>query len=358
MKKILKFSAFVLVASLILGLAGCSDGGGSSGGGGGGGSGGGGGEDDIFKENVSGKLLTTNLGAEDLVLFYDSVRSANFIGGLPANANRFLIKLPDSNKMYVIYAIKYSDFKGKSSTEIQNIKVFDSTLVYSDPVNETTCRIGDPRLAGDGEFKFQNQTKYFIEVGDGSPNDEDRFFVMRPNAEDSIFVMSKSDGYKLCFTLNLPMKKNGKMLGVQRRFIEEWSDIFNPGKGRVENVVISNAAVTDAAPSYREGYLRIINNSGRGYRVRNGSEIINSTLERSAISNGEEMVWELSGDDASPGKSYEQFKLEAAQTANNLPISKFHIQNGYKYTLTLNSNSTYTMSLGTPLNPEEEEITW
>ena len=346
MKKITGFLMFLLAVCLILAMTGCKTEADE------------GGRDSIFTEKTTGRLLTTNLGAEDLVLFYDTVRSANLLGGLPGNANRFQIKLPDSNKMYVIYAVKYSDYKGKSSAQVQNIRVFDSTLVYSDPVNETTCRIGDPKLAGEGELKFQNQTSYFIEVGDGSPSDEDRFFVMRPYAEDSIFVMSKSDGYKLCFTLILPMKKNGKILGTQRRFIEEWGDIFNPGKGRVENVLISNAAVTAATPSYREGYLRIINNSGRGYRVRNGTEIINSTLERSAISNGEEMVWELLGDADSPGKPYAQFKLEAAQAANNLNISEFHIQNGYKYTLTLNANSAYSMSAGSALDPEAEEIIW
>jgi len=348
MKNLQKLCVLVLIVGLVLGLVGCPDpdkGGGKE-------------KDDIFKENASGKLLIDNLGAQDLVLFYDSVRSANLLGGLPANADKFKIKLPDSNKMYVIYAVKYSDYKGKSSAEIVNLKVLDSALAYSDPINETSCRIGDPKSGGEGEFKFQNQTGYFIEVGNGSPNIEDRFFIMRPYAEDTIFVMPKSDGYKLCFTLYLPMKKNGKILGVQRRFIDDLGDIYNPGKGKVENVLISNAFVNEAVPTYREGYLRIINNSGRGYRVRNGSDIINSTLERSAISNGEEMVWELLGDSALPGKPYQQFKLEAAQASNNLTISEFHIQNGYKYTLTLNSNSTYTMSPGTPLDPEAEEIVW
>jgi hypothetical protein len=271
------------------------------------------------------------------------------------------MKLPDSNRMYVIYAIKYSDYNGKTPAEILNLKVLDSALVYSDPVDETSCRIGDPKAGGEGEFKFQNQTSYFIEVGNGSPNDEDRFYVMRPNAEGSVFVMPKSDGYKLCFTLNLPMKKNGKILGVQRRFIEEWSDFFDPRKGKVENVVISSVAVSAAVPSYREGYLRIVNNSGRGYRAQNGSTSIDCTLGKNIISNGEELVWELLGDATAPGKAYAQFTLLGAQAATTLIISQFYIQNGYKYTLTINPDSAehkYNLSEGTPLDPEAEEITW
>jgi hypothetical protein len=209
-----------------------------------------------------------------------------------------------------------------------------------------------------GEIKFENQTNYFIEVVDGSQNDEDRLFVMRPHTVDSIFVVSKNVGYNLCFTLILPMKNNGNIFGVQRRFIEEWSDTCNPRKGAMIHISISNTAVAAATPIYREGYLRIINNSGRGYQVKNGSEIIYSVLERRVIQNGEEMVWKLSGDDTAPGRPYQQFKLEAAQAADNLAISEFHIQNGYKYTLTLNSNSTYTMSSGTPLDPEAGEIAW
>jgi len=356
MRKILKFSALVLAVWLILGLAGCSDGGGSSGGGGGGGGG-----DDIFKENASGRLLTTNLGAEELVLFYDMVRSANLLGGLPGNADKFKMKLPDSNKMYVIYAVKYSDYNGKSSGEVQNIKVLDSALVYSDPINETSCRIGDPKAGGEGELQLKNRTNRFIEVGDGSPNDEDRFFVMKPNADGSVFVPPKSDGYRLCFTLIIPIRKSGKIIGTQRQFIDNWGRIVDPRKGKVEEVIINNESIAAVNPNYQEGYLRIVNNYSDGFRVRNGTTLINSTLEKSVISSGEELIWELSGDAEAPGKSYAQFRLVANQAANDITISEFHIQNGYKYTLYINPSSAaqkYTMSVGTPLNPEEEEITW
>jgi len=353
MRKMLKFSALVLVMGLVVGFVGCStdDEGGN----------GGGTEDEIFKENASGKLLTTNLGSEDLVLFYDTVRSTTLLGGLPANEERFKVKLPDSNKMYVIYAVKYSDYKGKSSAEILNLKVLDSTLVYSDPVNETTCRIGDPKAGGEGELKFRNQTNYYIEVGDGSPNDEDRFFVMRPYADDNVFVPPKSDGYRLCFKLILPIKKNGKIIGVQRQFIDDWGKIVDPRKGKPEEVTISSEAIAAIKPNYQEGYLRIINNYGDGFRVRNGFSPINSTLEKSVISNGEELVWELSGDEKEPGRPYAQFRLVANQVANDITISEFHIQNGYKYTLTINPASStpkYTISEGTPIDPNTEEITW
>jgi len=354
MKKMQKLWAIMLIVGLVFSLAGCKDD-----------DGGDGGKDetkdDLFKENASGKLLTTNLGSEDLVLFYDTVRSANMLGGLPGNSNQFKMKLPSSNRLYVIYAIKYSDYKGKPSAEVQNIKVLDSALVYSDPTNETSCRIGDPKAGGTAEIKFTNQTSYFIEVGKNSANDEDLFYVMRPNSTDSVFTMPETDGFTMYMTLNLPMKKNGKITGVQRRFIDGWTDIIVPQTGRVSNILISNANVTASAPNYHEGYLRIVNNSGRGYRVRNGAEAISSTLGFSAIQNGDEQVWELKGENTAPGRPYSTFTLEAGSATNNLTISQFNIRNGYKYTLYINPDSSaqkYTISEGTALDPEAEEIVW
>jgi hypothetical protein len=327
MKNILKFSVLLLAAGLIAGLAGCSNG--TSGG-----SNPGTGRDGIFDEDTSGKLLTTNLGAEDLVLFYDSVRSTNLLGGLPGNANRFKMKLPESNKMYVIYAVKYSDYIGKSSAEVQNIKVLDSTLVYSDSLDETTCRIGDLKAVGTAEVRFTNQTSYYIQVGKDSANDEDFFYVMRPNSEASVFVMPESPlGIAFYMTLHLPIKKNGKIIGVQRRFIDEWSDIYTPQPGVVTAVTIDATNITASQPNYREGYLRIVNNSGRGYRVRNGSQYIESTIGLAAIPNAGEQVWELEGENNAPGKSYAQLILQALSATNNLTISQFYIRNGYKYTL-------------------------
>jgi hypothetical protein len=350
MSKLRNFLGFLLAAGLVLGLAGCPDP-----------NKGGGGDDAFFKEKGNGKLLTDNLGTQDLVLFYDTVRASNSLGGLPANADNFRIKLPDSNRLYVIYAVKYSDYKGKPSNEIQNIKVLDSTLVYSDPINDTTCRIGDPKSGGTAEIRFTNQTNFFIEVGKNSAGNEDLFYVMKPNSIDSVFVQPESAGYTMYMTLNLPMKKNGKITGVQRRFIDAWTDIIVPQTGKVETVTISNAEVTDLAPNYREGYLRIVNNGGRGYRVLNGSQAIASTIGFSAISNGSEQVWELLGDNNEPGRTYAQFKFEAGSAQYNLDAPSFSIRNGYKYTMEIHPDGTspkITISTGTPLDPDEEEIIW
>jgi len=356
MKKMLKFSVLVLIVGLVLGLVGCSK------------------EDEgepkpenetetdaVFNENTSGKLLTTNLGSEDLVLFYDTVRSANLLGGLPGNSNQFKMKLPSSNRLYVIYAVKYSDYKGKSSAEVQNIKVLDSALVYSDPANETSCRIGDPKAGGTAEIKFTNQTSYFIEVGKNSANDEALFYVMRPNSTDSVFTIPDSDGFIMYMTLNLPMKKNGMMTGVQRRFIDGWTKIIVPKTGEVSSILISSTEVIAATPNYHEGYLRIVNNSGEGYRVRNGDTAIKSTLGFSALGNGKEEVWEFTGEKNAPGRPYSTLFLQGPSESKNLAISEFHIQNGYKYTLYLNPASAaqkYTISEGSALDPEAEEIEW
>jgi hypothetical protein len=184
---------------------------------------------------------------------------------------------------------------------------------------------------------------------------------MKPNSTGDVFVQPKTAGYIFYMTLNLPMKKNGKITGVQRRFINEWSKRVVAQNGEVETVTISNAEVTDLTPSYREGYLRIVNNGGNGYVVLNGSRAIVSTIGFSAISNGSEQVWELLGDNNDPGRTYAQFKFEGPSAIYNLDAPSFNIRNGYKYTMEIHpagTNPRITISAGTPLDPDEEEISW
>ena len=87
----------------------------------------------IFEQNFDGLLLVTNNDDEDLVLFYDFVQSANLIGGIKGGAIKHRVKLPETEKMYVIYAVKYSEYETVDESEISNLKVVCSTLIYSNP---------------------------------------------------------------------------------------------------------------------------------------------------------------------------------------------------------------------------------
>lgn len=315
-------------------------------------------EDDstLFEQNDAGLLLVTNNGSEDLVLFYDSVRPANLIGGIRGLATRHRVRLPESGKLYVVHAVRYSEYKAAKGSEIGNLKVISSDLAYSDSTNETSCELGNAKYTGNCELSFQNQTQYYVEVGNGSANDEDLFYTMRPNSKESIFVDEIKNGYTLYMILNLPIKKNGKIVGIQRRFVEEWANMYQPTPSRVTPVVISSTEIAVAKATYTEGYVKIINNFNKGFNVNNGSTMLFSTLEHGVLASGEEEIYQLAG--SSDGRPYSQMKLIAATASNNKAIPEFAVKNGYKYVIEIKSDGTIEIAEKGEIDPEEEEIIW
>jgi uncharacterized repeat protein (TIGR02543 family) len=312
--------------------------------------------DTDFTPKADGKLLVTNNSGENLALFYDSVMASHFLGGLPANASAHKIKLPDSGTFYVIHAIKYSDYQGKPASEIANLKVVDSAFTYSDSQNDTSCELGNPGFGGNAEIQFQNQTpKNWIEVGKDGTGPEDRFFVMKPQSNGTVYVNPLSGGYHLYFTVYLRMMKSGQIIGVQRSFFD--ADLYDPQPGQPTIISISTTGQNAIIPYYREGYIRVLNNSSRGYTMTNGSTTLMSTLQVSAVASGKEQVFELLGA-SGEGQNYQQLKLLAVMAEYNKDIPAFKVKNGYAYTIEIDSDFVIHISDGIELDPEEEEIPW
>jgi hypothetical protein len=311
--------------------------------------------DALFTEKADGKLLVNNTSGDDLVLFYDIITSPRLLGGLPANASGHRIKLPSpgaGGEFVVIRAVKYSDYNGTPANQIANLKVVDSAFAYSDPVNDTSVDIGNPNIGGDAEIQFKNQTGSWIEVGKGSPND--RFYVLKPYSESSVFVTPDKDGFPLYYTVHIPMKKGGQIIGVQRSYVG--ANRYDPNPGEPAVVTITATGEQAIIPFYSAGYVRILNNSSYGYTMTNGSTILYSTLQVSTVASGKEQVFELVGG-AEEGKNYEQLKLIAVQSRYNKDIPAFKVKNGYAYTVEIGKNGEITVSEGIKLDPEEE-IPW
>lgn len=310
----------------------------------------------FFEQDSDGLLLVTNNSNEDLVLFYDSVRPANIIGGIRGLSTRHRVKLPESGKLYVIHAVKYSEYKSVEADAISGLKIVSSDLAYSDPTNDTSCELGNSKYGGNCEIRFQNQTSYYIEVGNGSANDEDMFYTMRPNSTESIFVDYDKNGYALYMILNLPIKKNGKIVGIQRQFVEDWADLIMPTTDTVTSVPISSVEIAAAKASYTEGYVKIINNYNRGFTVKNGSTQLYSTLEHGVLASGNEEIYQLTG--STEGKPYSQVTLVAAVASNNKAIPEFSVKNGYKYTIEIKFDGTIEVVENGEIDPDEEELVW
>lgn len=181
----------------------------------------------IFEQNFDGLLLVTNNDDEDLVLFYDFVQSANLIGGIKGGAIKHRVKLPETEKMYVIYVVKYSEYETVEESEISNLKVVCSTLIYSNPTNETTCEL-NTKYAGDCEIIFENETEYYIEIGNGSKNKQDVFCVIPPYSKESVFVSQNKNGHLLYIILNNIVMPENEILAVQRIFSDDWCANFLP----------------------------------------------------------------------------------------------------------------------------------
>ncbi|MBR4631536.1 MAG: hypothetical protein IKO57_14025 [Treponema sp.] len=310
----------------------------------------------LFNESSDGLILATNNSDQDLVLFYDSVRAATLIGGLPANSTKHRMKLPDSGKLYVVHAVKYSDYKNATTSTVSGLKIIDSALVYSDPIEERSLSIGESKWSGDCEIRFHNQTGYYIEVGKGSANDEDIFHTMRPNSDESVFVDYDRNGYTLYMICNLPIRKNNKIIGVQRKFVEDWSDIIMPTTSTVAKVSIGKTAITEHS-YYTDGYVRIVNNYSRGFSVNNGSTLLYSTLDHGALPSGADEVYQFAG--STEGRAYSQIKLTAAVESHNKTVPTFSVKNGYKYLMEIASDGTVTVNeIGAITEEEEEELIW
>jgi hypothetical protein len=313
----------------------------------------------LFTEKADGKVLGNNTSTDDLVLFYDALLSSRVIGGLPANAKGHRMKLPSSGsggEFYVIRAVKYSDYKGKPAGEIANLKVVDSAFVYSDPNNDTSFDIGNPNFGGSVEIQFKNQVSNWIEIGKGSPAIEDRFYVLKPDSEGSVFVTPEKDGFPLYYTVHIPIKKSGQIIGVQRSYFD--ADRCDPQPGQPAIVTISSTGEKAIIPFYREGYVRVINNYERGYTMTNGSTVLYSTLRVSIIAAGKEQVFELLGAEGE-GQNYEQLKLVSVQAQYNKNIPALKVKNGHAYTVEINASGEVSISDKViELNAEEEEIQW
>jgi hypothetical protein len=315
--------------------------------------------DSLFAEKADGKLLVSNTSGDDLVLFYDTIQSNKVLGGISGNKNEHRIKLPSSGgagAFYVIHAVKYSDYKAAPVSEISNLKVVDSAFAYSDPNNETSIQIGNPNLGGTAEIIFTNNTSSYIEIGDGSPHVEDRFFVLRPNSSNQkIYVNPRNDGYSLYYTVYIPMKKSGRIVGVQRSYVD--AVVVNPRPGTPATKTINSTGTDAIIPYYREAYVRVLNNYNRGYWFENGSQRLYSTLQYSIVAEGDEQVFELAGG-AGDGQTYSQLKLTTNIATANLDIPPFKVKNGYAYTVEITATGQITISEGIQLDPEDEDIPW
>lgn len=212
------------------------------------------------------------------------------------------------------------------------------------------------KWSGDCEIRFQNQTPYYIAVGKGSANDEDMFYTMRPNSTESVFVDYDRNGYILYMICNLPIRKNNKIIGIQRKFVEDWADVIMPTTSTVTTQTISKTAVQTYS-YYTDGYVRVVNNYSRGFSLQNGTTMLYSTLDHGALASGADEVYQLAG--TSDGREYSQLKLVAAVESNNKTVPSFSVKNGYKYLMTIAADGTITTSeIGKITEDEEEELTW
>jgi hypothetical protein len=316
-------------------------------------------KDTLFAEKGDGKLLVSNTSGDDMVLFYDTVQSNKVLGGISGNRNEHRIKLPSSGgtgAFYVIHAVKYADYKETPASEISNLKVVDSAFAYSDPNNDTSIQIGNPGLGGTAEIIFTNNTSSYIEIGDGSPHVEDRFFVLRPNSSNQkIYVNPRNDGYSLYYTVYIPMKKSGKIVGVQRSYVD--AVLVNPRPGVPATKAINSTGMDAIIPDYRQAYVRILNNYTRGYWLENGSERLYSTLQYSIVAEGDEQVFEIDGGDGE-GQTYSQLKLTTNVAGAEIAIPSFRVKNGFAYTVEITAIGAITISSGIQLDPENEDIPW
>lgn len=193
----------------------------------------------------------------------------------PDNPTFTFIVKANGTKEYPVLELTY----GQTSLPVDN-----SLLDFNDICSRII--IGKTYRA---EITFKNTGKANLTL------DSESISIVGANADNfSIETFPDRNGYILYMICNLPIRKNNKIIGIQRKFVEDWADVIMPTTSTVTTQTISRTAVQTYS-YYTDGYVRVVNNYSRGFSLQNGTTMLYSTLDHGALASGADEVYQLAG---------------------------------------------------------------
>jgi hypothetical protein len=362
MKKMLKFSALVLIIGLVLGLTGCPE------------------EDDPGEDNnnnnnqtqndginwnnePNGTLNVTNNTAKDMVLFIGQTPTVNnIIGGVRAGASKdFDISNVVSDfqigGFVILRGISKDEYDANKSTLNQAKIEYSAMATYGQ--NKKFRTEISPNYMGDYAYRVTNIGRIGMELRKDSPDGE-KVAYLPSLASNMLLYADSTDGFALYPVYVYYTKSNGQITTLKP------TSMF-------ETVGVSPRAATGNLQSYTfpadlgatwesikgtltspVAYITVTNNvSNQSGRVTiAGTNRIKSQNGFDSIGSGETLTYEISSTVAG---SPQNIVLSFYNGALNLPV-RFEgsstnpiLKNGYDYTISVNGSgqnaSGYTVTI-------------
>jgi len=257
MRNLLKFTAFLLIAGLVLGLAGCPT------------------EDDgnkvpavykdfynypTGKESPNGLLRINNTINSEVLLFEGTVEGKNYIGTVSPFGS-IQIRLLDE-KFYTIVAVQKSNYEERltQAAQFSSLTYYSNTQAYTIPVSPSTTY-------GGGNWVFNNYSNYWVQIKNTDLSQN--WAVIATGAQRVAVPIPMNTIYNYFVYFSKELKYNGKTIAlVDSNNIALANSIqaTNANPSPVTDIYQSDIPSNSLKPA-----VMVINESNKGIRVFSGS---------------------------------------------------------------------------------------
>ena len=260
MSKLLRFSALLLAAALMVGFAGCpadDD------------NGGGGGNEipppyrgfhnyPVGRQDNSSLLTVTNSYNSPVLLFHTEFASdkLDYYIGTVGSLDSIKVRLPDE-KFYTIVAVDKADYEERRFQASQF-----SSLTYYSRTQAFEVKVNSGLTSGNRQWVLNNNTKYWCKVVNVSST-ATVYAVLAPGTIRVTLPLNIGDYYNYEPVFMQEIKYQGRVITMS-----EFSDRHSGGTTNVDDnpVYTSNFPVTLTLTDLKPNVL-LINNSGRTVRI-------------------------------------------------------------------------------------------
>jgi len=339
MRKMLKFSALLLILGLILGFAGCpepntGDGDGSI----------------KWDNEPSGTLTVLNNVSKDMVLFQGQTpTSSSILGGVKASSTKTFDISDDVDDFniggYIVLRGMTLDEYEKNKSNLSNAKVEYSAMATYGQGKKFRAEI-NPAYAGDYYFKVTNGGKIGIELRKDSPDGEKIGYL--PSLATNYALYASSSNSMTVFPVYVFYSKVTKQVTTIKP--SSFGDTASVGPRPVTDSSVSTIRFPNdpniqwsqiiASIAYPVAFVTVTNNvANQDCRLASASKVYFAQNGYDSVNSGEVNTFELTATEAGQSMNLNMSLYGGTVTipvkqGGNTPT----IKNGYDYALTIDYN--------------------
>lgn len=365
MRKELKFFVFLLVAGLVLGLAGCpvEDGGGNGGGGGG--------DDTInWGNDANGTLTVINNTSKDMVLFQGQTPAAsNIMGGVKALSSKVIDVssfVDDFNVggFLILRGVSKDEYDA-NKTNLSRAKIEYSAMATYGQGKKFRAEIS-PNYTGDYAYRVTNLGRIGMELRKDSPDGE-KIGYLPSLASNMLLYADTTEGFAIYPVFVYYSKSTGQVTTLKPTSQFETIGVSpRPATGS-EIQAYTLPADTGATWDSIKGSLSspvayvtvtnsVANQSGRV--TLSGTNRLTSQNGYDSIGSGETLTYEIQSNNTG---TMQAIVITYYNQALQIPVTQDGkaptLKNGYDYTIGVSGSgqdaSGYTVTITESENPRD-----